>query len=402
MARADVRALATRAEPLTYVTNLRLRDPAAAPSFVATRSRASSQTAPMLRSWQDISFFAAKLERNEQQTLMTGSWLLGLIAAATVMVLVGARVAEQNRRAGMLKALGATPLLIAGLMVAEYLAVAIAAATSGLVAGQALGPLFAPPGSGLLGRTESPSLRPLDVAFVIAVALGITVLATLVPALRAARTSTVWALQAGARTPRRHSLTVRVSAHLPTAILVGVRIAARRPRRTLLAAFTIAVAVTGIVAVLFAHATLAGELPGGQTSLPDPNTARLTTVMLALTVSLAVMAAVNLIFVATTTALDARIALAVIQALGASPGQAVGGLAAAQILPAILGIAAGWPAGIALFEALDSGSNTARPPLWFLIAIVPGAVLLTTALTSLPAERWTRRSIAATLNAGST
>jgi hypothetical protein len=68
MTRSDVRALATTAEPLTYVTDLMLHDAGAAPSFAARRNRPSSLTAPMLRSWQDISFFAAKLERNEQRT----------------------------------------------------------------------------------------------------------------------------------------------------------------------------------------------------------------------------------------------------------------------------------------------------------------------------------------------
>jgi ABC-type lipoprotein release transport system permease subunit len=399
LARSDVRSLASKAEPLTYFSNLRLHNAAAATSFVASRNRAAL-TAPMLRSWQDISFFAAKLERNEQQTLMIGSWLLGLIAIATVTVLVGARVADQTKRAGMLKALGATPALIARLLVAEYLAVAGAAAISGLLAGWLLAPLFAPPDTGLLGHTDAPTIRPLDLTVVLVAAIGITIVASFVTALRAARTSTVRALDDSAHTPRRHGLTVRVSGHLPTPILVGVRVAARRPRRTLLAAFTIAVAVTGIVAVMFAQATLSSEHSGVTIGLPDPDTQRLGAVMVALTVSLAVMAAVNLVFIATTTALDARIALAVTRAMGASPGQAVGGLAAAQTLPALLGVAVGWPAGAVLFAALNSGGDAASPPLWWLIAIASVTVLFTVALTAVPARHWARRPIAATLDAG--
>jgi hypothetical protein len=332
---------------------------------------------------------------------MIGSWLLGLIAIATVTVLVGARIADQTRRAGMLKALGATPALISGLLVAEYLAVATAASISGLLTGRLLGPSLSPPGTGLLGHTDSPSVRPLDVAVVAVAALGITILATFVPALRAARSSTVRALDDSAHTPRHHELTVRLSAHLPTPILVGVRVAARRPRRTMLAAFTIAVTVAGIVAVMFAHATLTSDHPGVQAGLPDPDTQRLSAVMVALTVFLSIMAAVNLTFIATTTALDARITLAVTRAVGASPAQAVGGLAAAQTLPALLGVAVGWPAGAALFAALDSGGNVTSPPLWWLVAIVPATVLLTVILTAVPARHWARQPIAAALSAGS-
>lgn len=401
LTRADTRATATKTEPLAYVTNLRLSDPSAAPSFAAARNDVSSPTAPMLRSWQDISYYAAKLERNEQQILMIGSWLLALIGVATVTVLVGARVADQTKRAGLLKAVGGAPGLIAAVLVAEYLAVAMGAVFLGLLAGRLVAPSLAPSGVSLLGHPGPPSLQPLDVGLVAAVAFGITVLATFLPALRAARTSTVRALGGGTRSSRRHPRVVSVSRHLPVPLLVGMRIAAHRPRRALLGVLTVAVAVVGVVAVMYAQATLNSDQPGASTGLPDPNTQRLGQVMLALTILLTIMTMVNLIFVASTTAIDASTSLAVTRALGATPAQAAGGLAAAQIIPALLGVALGWPAGAGLFAALDSGRDSVMPPLWWLIAMIPATALLTAALTALPARLSARRPIAATLSAGS-
>ncbi len=58
-------------------------------------------------SWQAISQQDGLLVQNEQQIMMAGSWLLGLLAAASLAVLVGGRMAAQARRVGLLKAAGA-------------------------------------------------------------------------------------------------------------------------------------------------------------------------------------------------------------------------------------------------------------------------------------------------------
>jgi hypothetical protein len=46
---------------------------------------------------------------NAQLVLLTGSWLLGLLAIASAAVLVGGRMAEESRRVGLLKAVGGMP-----------------------------------------------------------------------------------------------------------------------------------------------------------------------------------------------------------------------------------------------------------------------------------------------------
>ena len=92
-----------------------------------------------------------------------------------------------------------------------------------------------------------------------AVALAVAVAATLVPAIRASRTSTVLALADAARPPRRTAWLIAVSARLPVPLLLGLRVAARRPRRAVLAIVSIAITVSGIVAALSAHAELATD-----------------------------------------------------------------------------------------------------------------------------------------------
>ena len=93
-------------------------------------------------------------------------------------------------------------------------------------------------------------------------ALAVALAATAVPAIRAARTSTVSALANAARRPRRRAAAIRISRRLPVPLLLGLRLVARRPRRALLATFSTAVTTMGIVALLTFQATAGGRLWG--------------------------------------------------------------------------------------------------------------------------------------------
>jgi ABC-type antimicrobial peptide transport system permease subunit len=76
--------------------------------------------------------------------------------------------------------------------------------TSGLLGPDAVTSVtLASPGAGLLGAAGSPTVTASTVAIVIGVALAVAVLATLIPALQAARTSTINALADAARPPKR-------------------------------------------------------------------------------------------------------------------------------------------------------------------------------------------------------
>jgi putative ABC transport system permease protein len=72
------------------------------------------------------------------------------------------------------------------------------------------------------------------------------------------------------------------------------------------------------------------------------------------------------------------------------------GLAAAQVLPALAGAVLAIPGGIGLLAAVDPDAAPI-PPLWQLIAVVPGTLLVVAALTMIPAHLAIRRPIATTL-----
>jgi len=392
---ADARDLAPAEEFLSYVVNLKLADPAEAPAFVDAHL-SSSTGSPILESWQDIREGHDRVMKIDAEVLRMGSRLLGLLALASVAVLVGGRMADQTRRVGLLKAVGGTPRLVAVVLLAEYMVVAMLAAAAGLAAGWLTAPLLTDPGAGLLGSAGAPSLTMSTVGQVTAVALGVAVIATFVPAVRAARTSTVHALADAARPPRRTPWLIAISARLPVPLLLGLRVAARRPRRVVLSAVSILITVSGIVAVLAALATLHqdAQLVGGT----DPDIDHANRVLLVITVPLVVLAAVNAIFVTWATALDARHASALARALGATPQQVSTGLSAALVLPALVGAALGIAGGLALFAAIG-GDETANPPLWQLLAVAPMTVFVVAALTTIPARLGARRPTAEILQA---
>ena len=395
LTKSDAAGLAPAGQGLAYLLNLKLADPATAPAFAAKRtpshpppgSNGSTQPPPFLQPWQDISESSANLVKNQRRALITGSWLLALLAVASLAVLVGGRMADQMRRVGLLKAVGGTPGLVAAVLLAQYVVVALVAAAAGLTLGSLTAPWFTSASAGLLGSAGVHTAGLSTIAIVTAVALAVAVAATLIPAIRAARTSAVLALADAARPPRRNARLIAVSARLPVPLLLGLRVAARRPRRTILGIVSIAITVSGIVAVLSAHAGLAA---GG--SNPD-RTERLNQVLLTLTITLIALAAVNAIFITWATALDARRSSALTRALGATPQQVSAGLSAAQVMPALAAAILGIPGGLGLVAVVDPDGVT-MPPLWELLAVVPCTVLLVAGLTAIPARLSARRPIA--------
>jgi ABC-type lipoprotein release transport system permease subunit len=410
--RADVRSLTPQGGS-TYVSYLKLADPSAAPAFVARNMaapgsgapRESDPMPPSLQAWQNIKAESAELVENQRRALLTGAWLLVVLAVASVAVLVGGRMADQIRRVGLLKAVGGTPGLVASVLLAEYVVVALVAAAVGLVLGRLAAPLITDPSAGLLGRGGTPTLTVSTIGLVTAVALGVAVAATLVPAVRAARTSTVRALAESARAPRRTGWLIALSARLPVPLLLGLRVVARRPRRVVLVTLSIAITVSGVVAAMAAHldlnatqlsnAPVADQLSGSGGSVVDSSRSdRLNQVLLVIVITLLALAAVNAIFVAWATALDARRSSALARALGSTPQQVSAGLSSAQVLPALMGAILGIPGGIALIDVADPDSTTTLPSVWQLLAVVPATVLVVAVLTAIPARLAARRPIA--------
>jgi putative ABC transport system permease protein len=394
LTRADALSVAPEDEPTPYVVNVKLNDPGAARAFAAEHNppsdappgaKASGPPPPAVQAWQDIRDASGNVVRNQRRALLTGASLLALLAVASVAVLVGGRMADQIRRVGLLKAVGGTPRLVGAVLLAEYVVVALVAAAFGIAVGWLTAPVLTEASAGLLGSAGAPTVTLSTVGLVTAVALAVAVLATFIPAVRASRTSTVLALADAARPPRRTAWLIAISARLPVPLLFGLRVAGRRPRRVVLGMASIAITVSGIVAALAAHADLAD---GSNSVRAD----RLNQVLLAITITLVTLAAVNAIFIAWATALDAKRSSALARALGATPQQVSAGLSASQVLPALAGGILGIPGGLALLAAVDPDSTT-MPPLWQLLAVVPGTVLVVACLTAIPARISSRRPV---------
>ncbi|GAA1797032.1 ABC transporter permease [Actinomadura chokoriensis] len=393
--RADAARL--EAAERRWTMPLRLADPQAAPAFAAAH--------PGVRSAQDMAAYATSELRLANGLLLAGTWALAILAGLCVALLVGGRLAEQGRRVGLLKAAGATPALVAAVLLAEHLAVALAAGVLGLLGGWAVSPALTAPNAGLLGTAAAPAPGPGVVAAVLLAALAVTVAATAVPALRGARISTVAALTEPVRAPRRSRL-VALSAGLPVPLLLGVRVAARRPRRTWLAAASTAVTVAMVVAALALHRDVARKDAGaaGPDFVPgagNPVTERVSEIVLVLSLALLLLAAVNAVLTAWTTSLDTARPAALTRALGATPRQVAAGLCAAQLLPAAAAALAGVPLGLlvhaAALAAAGGHGGAGVPALW-LAAVVPATLAAVAVLTAVPVRRAATRPVARALS----
>ena len=171
--RADAEHLQSVEGQKAYAVNLRLSDPNAAPAFADEYA----DPALFIATWQDIKGSDEKSVTVVQIVLLVGTWLLGMLSISSIAVLVGGRMVEQTRRAGLLKAVGATPWLVALVLLAENLVLALAAAAIGLVAGRLVAPALSSPGDSLLGAANAPSVTAATVLLVVGVGVAVAVFA---------------------------------------------------------------------------------------------------------------------------------------------------------------------------------------------------------------------------------
>jgi putative ABC transport system permease protein len=403
MTKADAIGLTSKANPLrTYAVNLKLTNPRDAQAFAYDRfAHTTSATAPLFSTWQGLASEDGKLVQDGQGVLQPGALMLALLAIASVAVLVGRRLSEYARRVGLLKAVGGTPSVVAATFLAENLVLALFAAMVGLVVGWLAAPLITKPGAALIGTAGAPPLSLGNAAQVIGLAIVVALAATLVPAIRASRGSTVAALNDIARPPRRRGALVRISSKLPIPALIGLRLVARRPRRSLLSAANVAVTTTGIVAVIAFHAyadnTFSGAVAFTGGGLSNPVVNRDEQMLTVITVMLVALAALNTLFTTWATVLDARHSAALMQALGARSRQVSSGLVVAQVLCALPGAIVGIPLGVLLYElAVKHGS---LPPVTWLVAAAVGVLVAMAALTIVPARIGARQPIVEVLSA---
>ena len=408
LTRRNAQQLAAPSRPLGYILDIKLDKLAAAPDFLNTRAVSEfsfvnrNQPPFFVEAWQNVRHDDYRIIGLDQKVLLIGAWLLSMLAIASVAVVVGGRMTEQTRRVGLLKAVGGTPSLVAAVLLAENLLLAVAAAVAGLLAGELLAPLLTTPGQGLLGNEGTPQLTFASAALVIGVAIAVAVLATLAPAIRGARTSTIRALNDPAHPPRRRPWVISMSARLPVPLLFAARLVARRTRRSILTCAGLTVAVAMVVAALTVEhglAVKAQQAPPAGFFVSSNIVSGVNHVLIVLSVSLVVLAAVSAIFTAWATVIDAQGATALARALGATPRQISAGLTTAQLLPALVAACLGIPAGLLLYGLAGGHVSEAQPPVTMLLTVIPGTLIAVALMTAIPARIGARRPVAEVLRA---
>ncbi|MFD1545590.1 ABC transporter permease [Nonomuraea guangzhouensis] len=390
LAERDARALASRDLPVTTALDLKLRDPEATGTFVDSYRDPAFPV--NFFTWQFMIEQDSHMLRTSQPILVVGSWLLGFLAVTGVAALAAGRAAKQTRRVGLLKAVGATPGLVAVVLLAEYLTLALLADALGLVVARLAAPAVSNPTASLISAASGPTRGTIIATTVFA--LLVAALSTLGPTVRALHTATVPALADSAHRPRRRALSTPLSAWLPTPLMLGLRLIARRPGRAVLHACGTATTVTMLTSGL----TLYVQPSKGYGALDNLRDDQARELLLTVTTVLVALAAVNIITLTWTLAVEARVNMAITRALGATPGQVSAGLAVAQLLPALPGAIAGAPMGIVLYWALSVG-ELVLPSMGWVIAAVLATLLATVALASVPARFAARRPVAQTLSA---
>jgi putative ABC transport system permease protein len=388
--RTDADRLAPAAASRGAVLMLRLADPSQAPAFAASHTTDPERL--LVDDWQTTRLDALTDVLFAQFGLIVGAVSLALLASASVAVAVAGRMAAQTRRAALLKAVGATPRFVALVMLAEYLVLALLACVGGLLAGAWLAPLLAQPVSGILGT--APVVQPSGATYAVVggVTVGLVALSTVVPALRAARRSTVRSLESTGRPPRRSRLAVAISAQLPVPLLLGLRLAARRPSRAILSAAGLSVTVAAVVVALWMDAGIRGDIAQVSDTLGEHAVTydKLRLVTYAFIAALVVLALVNAVLVAWSNALDNARNSALARALGATPRQVAAGLTVSSMLPAVVAVAAGIPVGFVVFSAAGAAAgserNTPTPEAAGLLALLPATLVLVAILTAIPSR----------------
>ncbi|GAA2662936.1 hypothetical protein GCM10010400_22670 [Streptomyces aculeolatus] len=392
----DARAAAGD-ESLLYLLNIKLSDPGAARGWAGTvltddlRGRDWVNT----HSWQTFVDDNTRLLRSVQPALVVGGGLLAAASVVTLASLAAVRGPRDHRRAGLFQAVGATPRTVAAMLLAQYLLLTVVSAVAGVTVGCLTAPALADPSAGLLNTAAPPTTGIITTATVLA--LLVTLIGTLGPVLRTVRSSTVDTLADPAHPTAYRPRLTAMTAHLPTPLLIGVRLIARRPGRAVLSAVGTAATTVMVTAVLTFQVSLEADTARGASAVEEIRNAVTGHVMLGATVALVALSVLNTVFVGWSAAVQARRALAVTRTLGATPGQVIAALCTAQLLPAVGAIAVGIPLGIGLF-ALFSAVVVTPPGTWLATA-APAALLAVAALTALPAWLHTRSPAGRVLNA---
>src|SRR5262245_6778699 len=387
-----------------YLLELRLADPDQAESFVAAHPGLDGDT------WQESKTDAAMELHDLASVFGIVASFVVVLTIGTAVILVAGRMAAQIRQVGTLKAVGATPGQVTCVLLIEYLTVAFLATAVGLVAGTLLTPPLARLGRVLsVYGAQTPPITWPRAAIAVAVTTAVVLLATVRPALRGVRRSTLRALGSSTGPGSRSGRVIRATTRLPLPLSVrlGLRAANRRRGRFLANTLGLTVGITLIITAL-ALRTGVDTLRQQGLSLNDPdpisraatiaNQDSMSSLGFIVAAFLVGLALINAAVAAAFAAHDHARNHAIMRTVGTTPGQTVTAFLVAQLTACLLACALGIPLGIAFYESYTRGplGPIGLTPLTYVVTILT-ALLLYALIAAVPARLLARRPITSQL-----
>ncbi|HET6949673.1 MAG TPA: FtsX-like permease family protein [Acidimicrobiales bacterium] len=381
-----------------YALALRLADPDQAEAFAAAHPEVGD-------TWQEAKSEAVTDIEDLAAVFGILAIFVVVLTIGTAVILVAGRMAAQVRQVGTLKAVGATPGQVTCVLLVEYLAVALLATAVGLAAGTLLTPPLARLTDVLsVYGAQTPPITWPRAATAFAVTTAVVVLATVRPALRGVRRSTLRSLASNTRPPHRTGRLMRAITGLPLPLPVwlGLRAANRRRGRFLANTLGLTIGITLLITALALHTGVDAFHRQDLSLEPDAisraadiaNQDRVSSLGFTVAAFLIALALINATVAAVFAANDHARNHAIMRTIGTTPGQTVTAFLVAQLTACLLACGLGIPLGIAFYE------SSARGPLdpiglsaLTYIATTLTALTLYAIISAIPARLLARRPI---------
>jgi putative ABC transport system permease protein len=425
--RATLERIAPDQERWNWTQAIRLDDPSADVAFAEdalaalppdARARCSPDSCAggvILQTWQHMRESATSDTHATTVVLTAFAILLCIVTLAVVAILVSARASEQHRDLGLLKAAGLTPRQVGAIFALETGALALLGAAIGLAIGVLVAPHVAALTSESLLTAPSATTTPQHLLLAAGGVLVVFVAGAYLCARRSTRFSVLQAMRTGAVQPARSRVARSIAGTpLPLPLALGLRDLLARRQRALLLLAAIALAGAVVVAALamkaqldedaataareaVERASMAGE--GVYVAAADDGDTRLRAIVYVLDGVLLALTLTALVAVALLSVREHTRDHGVLKALGLTPAQLSSTLTSAHAaLAAVAGLLA-IPLGLGLY-VLVRGSASGQweldlaAPWWWFAPLPLGIALLAALVTSLPARRITRITVA--------
>jgi putative ABC transport system permease protein len=376
---------------------VRLEDPSAAAVFsqqAAARfaGAASASEAASFETWQAQRANALGDAQGTQVIVTLFTILLLVVAFIVVGILVGARVTEQHRQIGLLKACGFTPRQVGLVFALESAALGLVAAVLGFALGAILAPRLAAPSAETLLGSPTIAANPWHILVAACVVLPVLFAGALIASRRSTRFTAAEALQAGQASPPDSRLSrALVGSALPMSVRLGIRDLLARGRRAFLLGAAIAVTGAVVVSALSLDATLDAQPASEVSDFPD----ELLILIYTLDAALLLITVTTLVAVVLLSVRERTRDYGVLKAVGFTPGQIVSGVVGSHLTLAVVASVLAIPLGVGLYLALfaiagDRSENAIIAPWWSLALIPVATAAVVAAATTLPAWLATR------------